>query len=267
MKLVVLDLVSNNYNDIDEFLDLFNDSEVLALSPSSFYYLENNNIKYSKFHDLISTKEFRNTVLEITNDILFKNDNKCFHGFFREVSQVSNQLFVIENIIKYIKNNNFSSVVYITDKNKNETLTPLSNNNSLLNLFIEFDKVIKIKRNIHVKKNTIIDLFKRYSLHTLSKKIMGRLSKNNLNYDWLFINPNVSKKKLRISSDLFSFDISHKLFKYVDYKKLDFYFNKNTLFSPNFLTFLEYNNYLAAYELLQKGEKLYFFQVDSTSFC
>jgi hypothetical protein len=89
MKLVIIDIISNNYQAIKDIENIFDDNEVLALTPSSFYYLENNNILFKSFHDLISQEQFKNITLSIYEDTLNMNrKNNYFKSYFIDIAKI-----------------------------------------------------------------------------------------------------------------------------------------------------------------------------------
>lgn len=256
MNLIILDIVSNNYEQLENYKNLFDDSDILSLTPSSCYYLESKNITFKNFHDLISTELFRNKALDMYKDIARKNSyNKYFEGFFRDISQYICHILFIEQIISYIKINNFKNIIYITDKNLTEKFEILNNNESTLNNFIKFNKIIKIERNAFTNKINFFDKIKKYSFSQLFNKIF----KNYLKYDWMCLGIKVKKFRVNIDDNVINFDISHQYIKHINYeKKLSFIIKASTSMVPNLLTFLEKDTFHKVVNL--DKQNLFFFQ-------
>lgn len=261
MNIIVLDLVSNNYNDLSEYNQMFDNANILALSPSSFYYLEKNNIKFDTFHSIITEEKFRNEVIEIYDDILIKNSkNKYFKGYFRNIAQYICQFFFIENIISYVSQNKYKEIIYITDKKSSNDLFPLSNNISMLTKFITFDKIIIINKKEYKIEKGFLEKIKSQSFSSLSKKIINRFKKNKLDYDWQYVNIKSNKENVFIEEENCKFDIGHDKFKNINIPSLEFKVEeKNTSYSLNF-TFLSKDDYPSALNINQKNKKIDFFQ-------
>jgi hypothetical protein len=160
-ELIIFDLISNNYEEIDSQFAYRTNSIVLCLTPSSAYYLELKNIEYISFHDLISVKQFSEDILSIYDVVFAQNKEREKHAFFIEVAQYICQLYVIENIINYIDNNNFKYTTYLTDRETMSDKLNLNNNSSLLVQFYQFDRVIKINRKKTVSKYSLFNVIKK----------------------------------------------------------------------------------------------------------
>ena len=261
MKLVILDIVSNNFEEVDKYISTFENCQVLALTPSSFYYLNKKNIEFISFHQLISTEDFRKESLSIYDDILAKNVNsKYFKGFFRDIAQYICQLLFIEKIILFTKNNAFDNIIYITDKRIGKEFDYLSNNESILNIFLKFNNIIQIKKNSFGNKIKFFDKLKRYSLSHLIKKIINKFSKNNLTYDWEILNPKGKDLLVELDNMKVNFDLSHDSFTYVDFKSVEFTISKSSSKVSNFLTFLDKNTYLKALKANKVDKNIFFYQ-------
>lgn len=260
MKLVILDIVSKNYKDLDNNLSTFDNAIVLSLSPSSCYYLDKNSIQYISFHGLISTKDFRDEFLSIFFDILKNNEEIYQRGFLREVSQYISQLLFVEKIITYIKKHNYTSTIYITDKKSNWDSSSISNENSILSYFFEFSKVIKIKKDILKIKITLLDKLRQCSFIRIKDKIKDKIVKNNLKYDWDLIDPKVKKYDIEIDNRTFQFNISHQKLKHTNMNELNFNIKNETTQYTNYLTFLEKDDYIKVIELIKKNKELFFYQ-------
>lgn len=261
MKLVILDIVSNNYQAIKDIENIFDDNEVLALTPSSFYYLENNNILFKSFHDLISQEQFKNIALAIYEDTLNINcDNKYFKGYFRNVSQVICQLLFIDKIQSYIQVSSFENIIYITDRKieNNLILESLENDVSLLNNFIRLDERLQIQKNNIENKFNLLDKFKKYSMSELLKKSYSRISKKHLKYDWLELNLSSKKAEITMSGESINFDIDTSKMSYIQKIKLNYVIQESKSKISNLLTFMEKDIFNKVVNL--QNFDLYFFQ-------
>ncbi len=261
MKLIVLDIVSNNYKEIDGYLSIFKNCLVLALTPSSIYYLENRYISFRKFHDLILPEQFRNEVLEIYSDILMKNiENKYFKGFFRDIAQVICQLLVVDKIISFIKKNSLEHIIYITDRQiiKNLNINRLVNNESILNNLVKFDKIIQIEKNIVENRINLFKKIRRYSIAKLSNKLLRKLTKSELKYDWNEFNIKPKQYDVETYREFFNFDISHPNVNCIDRKGISFKIEKSKTKISNLLTFLGKDNFQKVVDC--SNQSLFFFQ-------
>jgi len=261
MRLVILDIVSNSYEDIKKYENIFIENEVLALTPSSFYFLENESILFKTFHDLISIEEFKKISLAIYEDNLNHNiKNKYFKGYFRNVAQVICQLLMIDKIKSYIETGNFKNIIYITDRKieKSLTLENLENNISLLSNFIKFDEILHVQKNIIENKIDLIDKFKKYSIGQLSKKLYSRFSKKDLKYDWMELN--LSSKKVGVvkNNKLLKFTMDASKMEYIKNIELNYLMQSNNSKIPTLLTFMEKDIFNKVANL--QNLDLYFFQ-------
>ena len=261
MRLVILDIVSNSYEDIKKYENVFIENEVLALTPSSFYYLENKNILFKTFHDLLSTKQFRNIALVVYGDTLKKNsENKYFKSYFRNVSQVICQLLMIDKIKSYIEVSNFQNVIYITDRRieKSIALEKLDNNIPLISNFIKFDEIIYVQKNIIENKTDLFDNFKKYSTIDLLRKLCNKFSKKDLKYDWFKLN--LSSKKIEVSTNtkLLNFVIDTSKMNHIKNIELNYLMQSNNSKIPTLLTFMEKDIFNKVANL--QNLDLYFFQ-------
>jgi hypothetical protein len=261
MKLVILDIVSNNYQAIKDIENIFDDNEVLALTPSSFYYLENNNILFKSFHDLISQEQFKNIASAIYDDTLNKNKkNKYFKGYFRNVAQVICQLLIIDKIKYYIRTSHFESIIYITDRKieNNLALDSLENNVSLLSNFIKFDKILQIENNIIENNIKLIDRIKKHSLGQLLRKLYSKFLKKDLRYDWFELNLSSKKVEVLINNELIEFSIDTSKMNYIKNIKLNYMIKDSQSNISNLLTFMEKDVFNKVINL--QNIDLYFFQ-------
>jgi len=261
MNLIILDTVSNNYEEIRNYENIFIDNEVLALTPSSFYYLENENILFKNFHNLLSTEQFKNIALAIYKNTLNKNkENKYFKGYFRNIAQVICQLLIIDKIKSYIETSNFEKIIYITDRRieNNLTLENVKNNISLFSNFIKFDEILQIQKNIIENKINLIDKFKKHSISQLLRKLYSKFSKKDLKYDWLELNIDSKKVEVVTNNELLNFDIDTSKMNYIKNIKLNYTIQDNKSKISNFLTFMEKDifNKVISLQILD----LYFFQ-------
>jgi hypothetical protein len=261
MNLVIVDLVSPNFNEI-EISNLNGDNiVVLALTPSAFYFLEKYNIDYISFHDLSSTKEFQKKILNIYSNVAEKYlKDIYFDGFFRDIAQWLNNYYYIDIIVDYIKGNDFNYIYFMTDRKKiKEEDYSLNNKYSLLFNYIEFTKVFTISRK---SLNYIIPVpfFKRYSFFMILKKITNKLLRKDVKYDWSLLNLKINYKDIRVDKSIVTIDIGDSYFKYI--QLLDIKFNiikQNILISP-YQTFLTKRIYPYILEYKKKYKYLYFFQ-------
>ncbi|MDN5054604.1 hypothetical protein [Aliarcobacter butzleri] len=261
MKLVILDIVSNNYGDIKKYENIFSNNEVLALTPSSFYYLENQNILFKSFHNLLSIEQFQSLTLAIYEDTLKNNyDNKYFKCYFRNVSQVICQLLTIDKIQYYIEINNFENIIYITDRKIENylTLENLTNDVSLLNNFIEFAEILHIKKNIIQNKVTLIDKIKKYSISQLLKKLYNKIFIKDLKYDWFELNISSKKVEVTTKEESINFDIDTSKMSYIKKIKLNYIMQESKSNIFNLLTFMEKEIFNKVVNF--KNLDLYFFQ-------
>ena len=261
MNLVILDIIANNFDEIKKYESIFDDSDVLALTPSGIYYLEHKNIVFKFFHDLVSTEEFRNITLDIYEKTLCNNsENKYFKGYFRDVAQVISQLLIVDKIKSYIEDNTFKDVIYITDKILEDSLNleKLVNTKSLLTYFIEFDSIIQIKRNIIENKVSLYKKLQRYSFSKLLKKVFLKLSKKHLKYDWAELSIVSSKIDMVSDVEKIIFLVDTSKTKYVKNIKLEYSIQKSKSELSNLLTFMEKDIFNKIVNLSNKD--FYFFQ-------
>ncbi len=261
MNLVILDIVSNNYEDIRNYENIFNENEALALTPSSFYYLENKNILFKTFHDLLSTKQFKNISLAVYEDTLKMNsENKYFKSYFINISKVICQLLMIDKIKSYIETGKFKNIIYITDRKIENSLTleNLDNNISLLSNFIKFDKILYVQKNVIENKIDLIDKFKKYYIGQLSKKLYSKFSKKDLKYDWMELN--LSSKKVGVvkNNKSLKFTIDTSKMEYIKNINLSYLIQNNKSKISILLTFMENDIFNKVINL--QNVSLYFFQ-------
>jgi len=257
MNIVILDLSSFSFNDLNSSMLDKPDTIVLALSPSAFYYLELQKIDYISFHNLITVRQFSRDILKFYEEVLVLNQkNIYFKGFFRDIAQYVNYFYYIDTIIDYIKTHNFDEIYYITDKKimKNNIL---SNESSLLEEYIGFTKVIKLQK-VNYKNIDKINIIKKYKFSSLLKKIRNKIFKTNLKYDWLHISPNIDKKSIKISSQSIKFFLNK--FQYIKNKDLKFEIPEEYRKINPYQTFLTKDIYLHVLEYKKLQQKLYFFQ-------
>lgn len=261
MNLVILDIVSNNYEKIKNYENILFENEILALTPSSFYYLEKRNILFKNFHDLLSTEQFKNLALSIYEDTLNNNkENKYFKGYFRNVAQVICQLIIIDKIKSYIELNNFEKIIYITDRKiaNNLTLENLENNISLLGSFIKFDEILEVQKNVVENKINLIDKFKKYSISQLLKKNYTKLFNKSIKYDWIELNILPKKIEVVTNSELLNFTVDTSEMSYIKNIELTYIKLNNKSKISNLLTFMEKDIFNKVINLA--NEDLYFFQ-------
>ena len=261
MKLIILDLVTNSFDDVEQKMREDTNAQVLALTPSAFYYLESREIKYISFHKIISTEKFRNDVLTIGFDILKQNESKFTRAFSREILQYVSQFYIIENIVEYIKNKNYNFVIFITDRGTLCDEIFLDNKYSLLARHYQFDEIVNIERKTSKIKKLKLDKLKRYLLSQIVKKIINLIQHNHLRFDWDLLD--IKNKRdfgnAIVAPKSVDFDLSHKKFKNIEIQNISFEIKKGeNIF--NYLTFLESHVYVKAYELYKTKEKLFFFQ-------
>jgi hypothetical protein len=261
MNLIILDISTSNFSDVDILLlkNNNNNSIILALSPSSFYLLEHNNIEYISFHDIVTTKEFQQDILNLYDSIINLNiKNNYFKGFFRDISQYVNYYYYIEILMSYIKIKDFANIHYITDK-ECSNLDIITNRVSLLYKYISFSKVTIIDRKNsanRLKKNLLF----KYSITTLLKKIKNKLFNNMLRYDWLRMSLIIKKKNIKVNQSNIVFNIQDKYFSNIKCTDLKFTIVKNISVVISYMTFLTKDLYIQALEYKELNNQLYFFQ-------
>jgi hypothetical protein len=259
MKLFIIDITSNNYENLDSDFRVSKDDVILSLTPSASYFLETRELKFITFHNLISIEDFKNKILTIYDEILLINDNKYINGFFRDIAQFVNYFLFLEIIVNYANNSKFDTLHYVTDKIYVNEVTKVSNATSLMCKYINFDNIKHINK-IDNRNKINFNYFKKYSVKTICKKVLNKLSKTNLNYDWIEISPKVIINKITTEKIDLYFDLPMKVFKSVDINKINFKINNFTDKSSNFKTFLGKNEYLNAIQLKEEFLELYFFQ-------
>ena len=256
MKLVIIDLKSPVFMELNDYVLKNDDVTILALSPSAFYYLELNNIDYISFHDLITIEKFRDEILKFYKEILKLNENNVyFKGYFVDVAQYISCFYYIDTIISYIKVNFFDEIVYITDKEMIENKV-LSNYYSFLHNYIDFTKIINI--NEKSNNNYLHHILKRYTFLTLYRKLKNKFFSYNLNYDWLYVSPTISNQSIHIDNLVIKCDINK--FNYIKDSILTFNINQETKKISNYHTFLTKKEYLFVLKYKESGIKIFFFQ-------
>ena len=115
MTLIILDLVSNNYNEIDVTIFKNKDTIILSLTPSSCYYLESNDIKYivgvlANLEDEEITAF--NTKRKLDNLELSDEATDALTLFLFEESYKEYELIMIYNYLKAHSSDAFINRIY-----------------------------------------------------------------------------------------------------------------------------------------------------------
>ena len=247
MNLIILDLVRADLSKIDISIFRKKDIKILALTPLSFFYLEENEIDFISFHTIISQEQFREEVLKLYKKLFL--ERSFFSGIYREISQYLNIFLYREYIKGLIDSKNYNDIIYITDRKIDKKLE-LSNNCSFLYSQLNLNSVNSIsQRDLNIK------LYNRYRFTTnIFKKIKNRILKRNLKYDWIDILDKFPIKNNKI--DLKIVDFSYKIDNFNF--NLNFSIEKENYIN-NYNTFLTKNNFFHVKEY-KKNNKLYFFQ-------
>ena len=259
MDLVIIDIISNNYTELDKNISLFKDKTVLALTPSGLYYLENKGIKHISFHCLISEEKFKDNILKMYSTLLLQNiENNYFKGFFREVAQHVNYLLFVECILTYIEKESFNNVIYLTDRQTNSMKN--TNISPLLPDYIKFNNILTITPNSHRITIGFIDRIKKYTPTQLFTKLLNKISSSPLSYDWLYINPKAKPINIALDRKTIVFNISSCFFQHI--KETEFVINisEDSLFVNSYLTFLEGKKYIGVVQYRLLNNKTIFFQ-------
>jgi hypothetical protein len=260
-NLVIVDLVSNNYDEIAKYLPKFKNYHFLALTPSSAYYLEQKFISFMTFHDIVSVQQFRDKALQLYADFITQNQYSAHaDAFLIEVAQQLCQLQFIDCILNYLKNQVFSSTAYITDRPF--TADKITSNNDYSNLLAHytFTDVIRVARSKQTKISKIA-LLKKYSLLEISKKAISRISNQRakLAYDWFYIEPKIKKIVAKATSVTYSFTLPPNAFLWLSMDTIEISVKTPQTKITNFLTFFGIKTFPHIKEL-QKHYSLYFVQ-------
>ncbi len=250
-KLYIVDIKKKNHINILNYLS--NEDDILALTPFSVYILEKENIKYLTFHDLISIDNFRKDILDKINQfkkVLLSYD--YLTPMLYQYSMVINYFHYIDVIKKFLDNEKYNEVIYITDIMDNKI-----NINSLLNNKTSLISKLHNIKTIYV--NNLTDYrfyinklrgfkFKRVLELILSGKIFIKDRKNIYKYDNMFYKKlykklNIKLKKIEILDELsddyykdiisffytsYSLDIEKLLIEFIDEMQKEIKFiNKN----------------------------------------
>lgn len=261
MKLIILEISSNNYRALESHIKIIqNANKILSLTPSACYFLESNSIEFISFHNIVSIVDFRDKIISMYEKMFKENQDVSVRGLFIVIAKYLNQFLFIEFIIDYMNSNCFESVVYITDKELSKNVDKISNSESFLYNYINFNQIITISKTTQKKKRKKLTILKKYSFKQIFTKLIHKLSHNKLNYDWSLINPNVKFYKIFTQKKTISFKLSKLNFKYVTQKSLDFHINSHSSKVVNFFTFLDEITFFQALELLRQNKRLFFFQ-------
>lgn len=259
--LVIVDLISNNYDEIKKYLHKYKNHHFLVLTPSSAYILERECINFITFHDIVSVQEFRNKILRLYTDVI--NCNKYLDDpdpFLIEAAQQLCQLQFIECILGYLNSNSFASTVYITDRAFASDKISFNNDYSNLLAYYKFSNVIRIAS---IKQNKIskIDLFKKYSFLEISKKAIAKIfnKKVTFAYDWLYITPKSNYIFVKAISKHCTFQLPPNTFLFIPINTIEIYLKAQQNTITNLLTFIGMTTYYQLKELKQQVP-LFFFQ-------
>jgi hypothetical protein len=181
-EIVVVDL--KHISSVEIFQDMIKqhkDKKIVALSPYSFYVLDNLNLEYETLHNFISKKLFRDRVLNNIN-LIEKNLKKECQSLMIELTHYVS-FIEYEKTIKYIfEMLGNRSVTYITDVNDVEY--DLTNNTSIFATFSKIDiNWTLIPRQQSQQKN-IIRRVKEFSFDRILIRLLNKLFKIEILYDW-----------------------------------------------------------------------------------
>lgn len=260
-NLVILDLVSNNYEEIDLYLPELKSQNFLALTPSAIYCLEQHFQDFITFHDIISVEVFRDKVLTLYTDVIKANEHsKNTNIFLIELAKQLCQTQFIDCLLTYLNNQKFDSITYITDRAFTANNITLNNDHS--NLFSKylFNHIIPITR-LKQKKISKKALLKRYSILEISKKIISKIfnQRVNLGYDWFYIAPSIKKIVTKATCIKYTFKLPPNTFLFIPMDTIKIFAKIPQTRITNFLTFLDTKTYQQIKEL-KKHYPFYFFQ-------
>ena len=178
-EIVIVDIKHISSIDIaTDKIKQYQNKQIIALTPYSFYLLDSLNLEYKTLHSYVSTEVFRDRVLSNINLIEKNLESEC-RGLL--VDLIRYMSFIeYERTIKYILElSNVSDIIYITDiKNIEYDLT---NNTSILstlnNTNIKWILIPRIDNKILIKLNNI-------SLKKIIAKLVGKLLNIEIHYDW-----------------------------------------------------------------------------------
>ena len=251
-RLVIIDIVSNNYEEFEKTFTPIGSDTVLALTPSSFFYLEQKRIQYLSFHDLISRENFRELLLDFYDEMFKANkENIYVKSLFREIAQSISTLYFIEAIIDHIKTQKYDELYYITDKQQGNSL--LSNHEYLLDKYIDFTQIMTI--GFTEKRQNIT-----YSFSTIIEKIYRRIFFHNRNYDWKYIPHTFIHKKIFPKQTHIKIPIPQAKLKYLKYDELSFHLRDQNVTIKSLASSLNAEQCINLAEYKKQNYPLYFFQ-------
>ena len=182
-EIVVVDI--KHISSIDIFADKIKqhkNKQIIALTPYSFFLLDNLNLEYETLHSYVSTELFRDRVLSNINLIEKSLARECKDLLIDLIKYIS--FIEYERTIKYILGFlSISNIIYITDTKNIEY--DLTNNTSILSTLNNIDiKWILIPRIASQKSIKISNNLKNISLKKIITKLVGKFLNIQIIYDW-----------------------------------------------------------------------------------
>lgn len=244
--LYIIDIrLKQSHIDLFKYIDN-KDYEILSLSPYSTFLLDELNLKYITFHDLISIEEVHDNILsnyEKFESIFYQGNPLNF--LFREFAFLITYEKFIKQVEKYINKRKQENIriYYITDSNtiKGEKINFLHESYFFTSKSI--DKIINIynRDNNFYKKNNLINAYTRFK-HTKNflLKVVIRYFTNKKEYKYdnkYFADIYASIKPIKVNSSL-EIEAIDKIFADINLEFLDL---TNSFFYSQYLNII--NNY------------------------
>ena len=207
-ELVVVDL--KNISSIEIFQDkikLHEDKQIVALTPYSFYVLDNLNLEYETLHYFVSKKLFRERVINNINSIEKNLKRDCEAHMIDLIKYIS--FIEYEKTIKYIfELLGNKSITYITDVDYIEYDS--TNNTSIFATLTNIDINWTQIPGMPSQKKNILLKYKEFSFDKLHIRLLNKLLKIELLYDWtnfawfiykdFVLRPSINDQKIKKST-------------------------------------------------------------------
>jgi hypothetical protein len=182
-EIIIVDV--KHMSSIDTFageIKQHKNKQIIALTPCSFYMLDNLNLEYKTLHSYVSTEVFRDRVLSNIN-LIEKSLTREYKGLLVDLIKYVSYI-EYERTIKYILGLlSISNIVYITDiKNIEYDLT---NNTSILSTLNNINiKWILVPKIVDQRSIKFSNKFKNISLKRIVARLVGKLLNIQIYYDW-----------------------------------------------------------------------------------
>ncbi len=237
-KLYIVDIKKKSYINISDYLA---DGDIIALTPFSIYMLEEKDIKYLTFHNLISVENFRNDILNKIaqfKKVILPYD--YLESTLYRYSMVINYFYYIDIIKKFLDYKKYDEIIYITDTmNSKTTISSLLNNKTSLISSLHNIKTVHVDNLVDYKfyiKRSRKFKFKRILELILSGRILAKDRKNIYKYDNMFykkfynklnkklnkievidkLNSNYRRDIIKFFSNSYSLNVEKLLIEFID---------------------------------------------------